>query len=57
MNTIELHRVTLAFGARPVLTNVDLTIGQNEFVGVFGPNGSGKTTLMKLLVGLYRPAR
>ena len=55
MNTIELHRVTLAFGARPVLTNVDLTIGQNEFVGVFGPNGSGKTTLMRAILGLLPP--
>jgi zinc/manganese transport system ATP-binding protein len=56
MNAIELVGVTLAFGARRVLSDVDLTIRPNEFVGMFGPNGSGKTTLMRAILGLL-PAR
>ena len=55
MNAIELAGVTLAFGARPVLTNIDLTIDTNEFVGVLGPNGAGKTTLMRAILGLLPP--
>ncbi len=56
MNAIELVGVTLGFGARRVLSDVDLTIRPNEFVGIFGPNGSGKTTLMRAILGLL-PAR
>jgi zinc/manganese transport system ATP-binding protein len=55
MNAIELAGVSLAFSARPVLTDIDLTLRQNEFVGVLGPNGSGKTTLMRAILGLLPP--
>jgi zinc/manganese transport system ATP-binding protein len=56
MNAIELRGVTLAFGTRPVLADIDLSFRHNEFVGVLGPNGSGKTTLMRAILGLL-PAR
>ena len=52
MTAVELSGVTLRFGARTVLADVDLTIGDNEFVGVLGPNGAGKTTLMRAILGL-----
>ena len=55
MTAIELTGVTLAFGARTILANVDLAIRDNEFVGVLGPNGSGKTTLMRAILGLLPP--
>ena len=55
MNAIELAGVSLGFGARPVLTDIDLTFRRSEFVGVLGPNGSGKTTLMRAILGLLPP--
>jgi putative ABC transport system ATP-binding protein len=39
----------------PVLTNLDLSIGEGEVVALVGPSGSGKTTLLNLLAGLDRP--
>ena len=47
MNVIELDRATIEVGGRPVLSEISLSIGAGEFVGVLGPNGSGKTTLMR----------
>lgn len=38
-----------------ILSNVSLTIGANECVGIAGPSGSGKTTLLKILAGLVIP--
>ncbi|HVO89408.1 MAG TPA: ABC transporter ATP-binding protein [Casimicrobiaceae bacterium] len=36
----------------PVLRNVDLDVGANEFVSIIGGSGSGKTTLLRILAGL-----
>ncbi len=34
------------------LTNINLEIGEKEFVSVVGPSGCGKSTLLKMIVGL-----
>ena len=52
---ISVERVTCAYGGNPVLVDVDLAIGEADFVGVVGPSGSGKTTLLRALLGTVRP--
>ena len=49
---LELHDVTVAYGRRPVLWNVDLVIDESCLFGVIGPNGAGKSTLLKAALGL-----
>ena len=39
-----------------VLHNINLDIGQAEFVALMGPSGSGKTTLLNLIGGLDQPS-
>ncbi|MFW6273442.1 MAG: ABC transporter ATP-binding protein [Halanaerobium sp.] len=39
----------------PVLTDINLSILEGEFVCIIGPSGCGKTTLFNILVGLERP--
>jgi zinc/manganese transport system ATP-binding protein len=55
MNVIDVDRATIEVAGRPVLSEISLSIGAGEFVGVLGPNGSGKTTLMRALLGLIKP--
>jgi NitT/TauT family transport system ATP-binding protein len=38
-----------------VLDQVDLSLRENEFVGLLGRSGSGKSTLLRLIAGLSRP--
>src|ERR1041384_2603868 len=38
-----------------VLRNLDLVVGEGEFLGIMGPSGSGKTTLLNLIAGLDKP--
>jgi heme exporter protein A len=52
---IEAIKVTRAFGLRPVLRGVDLTVAPGEFVALFGPNGAGKSTLLRIISTLARP--
>ena len=49
---LEFHDVTVAYGRRPVLWNVDLAIVEPCLFGVIGPNGAGKSTLLKAALGL-----
>lgn len=37
------------------IENIDLTIGDGEFVSIVGPSGCGKTTLLNILAGLDKP--
>ena len=36
--------------------DINLTIGEREFVAVVGPSGCGKTTLLRLVAGLEMPS-
>jgi putative ABC transport system ATP-binding protein len=38
-----------------VLRNLNLEVGEGEFLGIMGPSGSGKTTLLNLIAGLDKP--
>jgi zinc transport system ATP-binding protein len=52
---IDIQGLRFAYGAIPVLEDVDLTVGQGEFLGLVGPNAGGKSTLLKLILGLLEP--
>ena len=54
---VELGRVSFGYRAGVhVLENVDLQIGEGEFVAIAGPNGGGKTTLVRIVLGLEQPS-
>ncbi|MDH5540206.1 MAG: ATP-binding cassette domain-containing protein [Rhizobacter sp.] len=57
MSRIELRGVGKAFGATPVLNQIDLTIAPGEFCVFVGPSGCGKSTLLRLLAGLEDPSQ
>jgi subfamily B ATP-binding cassette protein MsbA len=54
-DAIRFERVTFAYGDRPVLEEVDLTLGRGEVVALVGPSGGGKTTLSNLLPRFWDP--
>ncbi|RME76252.1 MAG: metal ABC transporter ATP-binding protein [Planctomycetota bacterium] len=49
---IEVHDMTVAYGDKPVLWDVDLTLPEGKLIGIVGPNGAGKSTLIKAILGL-----
>lgn len=61
MTAIEIRDVSLSYGgatgSRPILTDINLSVGAGEFVSIIGPSGCGKTTLLRLIAGLVRPTQ
>ena len=56
MNTIiEIEGLNFSYGKNQTLIDVDLSIKEEEFIGIIGPNAAGKTTLMKIILGLLNP--
>lgn len=53
---IVFDGVTHAYGDRPVLRDVSLTLSERR-IGVVGANGSGKSTLARMINGLVLPDR
>ncbi len=54
---IEVHDLTVSYGRRAVLYNVDFEIEEGQLVAVIGPNGAGKTTLLKTMAGMLKPLK
>jgi ATP-binding cassette, subfamily F, member 3 len=47
--------VSLFFGDRRIVDDLDLRVAEGDRIGLIGPNGSGKSTLLKMLAGEQVP--
>jgi multiple sugar transport system ATP-binding protein len=52
MGRIQLKKVSKSFGGVSIIPELDLDIGEGEFVVFVGPSGCGKSTLLRLIAGL-----
>lgn len=52
---ISLRQLTMAFGSKVVLDELNLDVYKGETLAVIGPSGSGKSTVIKVLTGLLAP--
>ena len=53
---VEISKLSFAYGGRPLLKDINLTIPRGKVVGIMGASGCGKSTLMRLIGGQLAPA-
>ncbi|MDD5770161.1 MAG: ATP-binding cassette domain-containing protein, partial [Candidatus Gracilibacteria bacterium] len=53
---MKIDKLTLAFGNKKVIDNIDLEIKAGEFVFIIGTSGSGKTSLIRSIIGDFKPS-
>tara|TARA_B100001093_G_C26788063_1_gene997622 strand:+ start:91 stop:1212 length:1122 start_codon:yes stop_codon:yes gene_type:complete len=51
----ELRDVSKRFGDVRAVSDLNLSIGEGEFLSFLGPSGCGKTTALRMLAGFERP--
>lgn len=55
MIIVSTQELSLSYGRRRGVEEVDLEIGAGEIFGFLGPNGAGKSTTIRLLLGFLKP--
>ena len=53
---VTLKKISLSFGKRQILDNINFEANQGQILGLLGPNGVGKSTIFNLITGLIKPA-
>ena len=52
---VEFENVSLTYGNRLILDNINFKINEGQIFGMLGPNGVGKSTIFNLITGLVTP--
>ena len=52
---LELEKISLKFGRKIILDNLNLKLNNGQILGLLGPNGVGKSTIFNLITGLLSP--
>ncbi|MFD4673412.1 ABC-F family ATP-binding cassette domain-containing protein [Lentzea sp. NPDC058450] len=55
MSVLTARNISLSFGPRTVISEVDFDVSPGDRVGLIAPNGVGKSTLLRLLSGELLP--
>ena len=54
---VSLNNINKIYNGKQILTNISLTVDENDKIGLVGNNGCGKSTRLKILTGAVEPDR
>jgi lipopolysaccharide export system ATP-binding protein len=54
-SVLKLEKISLKFGRKIILDNLNLKLNSGQILGLLGPNGVGKSTIFNLITGLISP--
>jgi len=52
---LTLDKISLKYGRKIILDNLNLQLSNGQILGLLGPNGVGKSTIFNLITGLVSP--
>ena len=52
---IEIKNLTISYGNRQIVEQLNLSLQKSEISGLLGPNGAGKSTIYHSIIGLVKP--
>ena len=54
-SVLKLEKISLKFGRKTILDNLNLSLNNGQILGLLGPNGVGKSTIFNIITGLISP--
>lgn len=54
-DVLQIENLSLAYGNKPLFSNLNLQVARGERIALIGPNGIGKSSLIKAIAGLLQP--
>ncbi len=51
---LEVKDLSVGYGSRQILDNINMSAQKGEVLGIIGPNGSGKTTFVKTITRILK---
>ena len=55
MTLIQCCDLSLGYEGKCVLSHLELSVQEGDYLAIVGENGAGKSTLLKGILGLIRP--
>lgn len=55
MSLLTVNNLSLGYNGTPILTGLNFTVEEGDYLCIVGENGSGKSTLMRTLLHLQKP--
>ena len=52
LSILKLEKISLKFGRKMILDDLNLKLNSGQILGLLGPNGVGKSTIFNLITGL-----
>ncbi len=52
---VELKNISVSFDGEQILSSLNLSIEDKEFITLLGPSGCGKTTTLRIIAGFVEP--
>ena len=54
-SVLKLEKISLKYGRKTILDNLNLSLNNGQILGLLGPNGVGKSTIFNIITGLISP--
>ena len=55
MASVRFEHVSISYGPKKIINDLNLSIDDSEIMGIIGPSGCGKTTIIRALCGFIKP--
>ena len=57
MTLIQCCDLSLGYEGKCVLSHLELSVQEGDYLAIVGENGAGKSTLLKTIAGVYKPSK